>query len=203
MGGPNGPPVCCCDVCRATKILVMDGAFADTLADWIPFYALAGAAAATLLGLLFVAASLRLTIFRNPDTADVSYFATFIFANMIGAMIVPGLALVPHESPGSLVVPLFVLGLIGVIMLITLLRLTYRLNPKNASPNPGITPWTLAGRALLLAMLAPVALLLISAWLIAVSHPAAFMALACTEGLLLLLPTSSAWLLVTHATPDS
>src|SRR5215211_805615 len=124
----------------------MDSAFADALADWVPFYALAGAAAATLLGLLFVAASLRLAIFRNPDTADVSYFATFIFANMIGAMIVPGLALIPHESPSSLAIPLVALGLIGLIMLVTLIRLTYRLNPRNTAPSPGVSPWTLAGR---------------------------------------------------------
>lgn len=181
----------------------MDSAFADALADWIPFYALAGAAAATLLGLLFVAASLRLAIFRNPDTADVSYFATFIFANMLGALIVPGLALVPHESPSSLVLPLAVLGVIGAVMLMTLVRLTYRLNPKNADPNPGITPWTLAGRALLGAMLLPVAFMLISAWLLSIRHDAAFRVLAFTEGLLLILPTGSAWLLVTHATPDA
>lgn len=181
----------------------MDSTFADVLDDWIPFYALAGAAAATLLGLLFVAASLRLAIFRNPDTADVSYFATFIFANMLGAMIVPGLALIPHESPGSLVIPLVVLGVIGVIMLVTLTRLTFRLNPKNGSPNPGITPWSLAGRVLLFAMMAPVVFMLVSAWLIANGNDAAFRMLALTEGLLLILPTGSAWLLVTHATPDA
>lgn len=180
----------------------MDSAFADALADWIPFYALAGAAAATLLGLLFVAASLRLTIFRNPETADVSYFATFIFASMMGAMIVSGLALIPHERPDSLVVPLVVLGVIGVLMLVTLLRLTYRLNPRQAPPNPGVSPWTLAGKALLIAMLAPVVFLFISAWLVTTGHGAAFKVLAFTEGLLLLLPTSCAWLLVTHATPE-
>lgn len=182
---------------------MMDSAFADALADWMPFYALAGAAAATLLGLLFVAASLRLAIFRNPETADVSYFATFIFANMLGALIVPGLALVPHESARSLAIPLVVLGMIGLIMLVNLLRLTYRLNPTDAAPNPGITPWTLAGRALLGSMLAPVVLMLISAWLVAAGHNAAFRVLAFTEGLLLLLPTGSAWLLVTHASPNA
>jgi hypothetical protein len=181
----------------------MDSAFADALADWMPFYALAGAAAATLIGLLFVAASLRLAIFRNPDTADVSYFATFIFANMLGALIVPGLALVPHESAGSLALPLVVLGVIGLIMLVYLVRLTYRLNPPDASPGPGITPWTLAGRALLGSMMAPVILMLVSAWLVAAGHDAAFRLLAFTEGLLLILPTGSAWLLVTHASPDA
>lgn len=181
----------------------MESPFADALADWIPFYGLAGAAAATLLGLLFVAASLRLTIFRNPETADVSYFATFIFASMMGALIVPGLALIPHESPGSLVIPLVALGVIGMTMLVTLIRLTYRLNPRQDPPNPGVSPWTLAGKALLAAMLVPVVFLFMSAWLLASAQGAALKALAFTEGLLLLLPTSCAWLLVTHASPEA
>lgn len=184
-------------------MLLMTTAFADALADWIPFYALAGAAAATLLGLLFVAASLRLAIFRDPNTADVSYFATFIFANMLGAMIVAGLALIPHQHPGSLAVPLALLGIVGLIMALTLLRLTLRLNPRNALPNPGVNPWTWIGRASLAGMLAPVICTLLSAWLILERNDAAFMLLAFTEGLLLIVPTGCAWLLVTHAKPGS
>ncbi|MFN8661623.1 MAG: hypothetical protein U0075_07005 [Thermomicrobiales bacterium] len=203
-GGPGGPPVFVCVGARvAVTMNVMDSAFADTLSDWIPFYALAGAAAATLLGLLFVAASLRLAIFRNPDTADVSYFATFIFANMLGALILPGLTLIPHQSPNSLAIPLAVLGLVGFIMAVTLLRLTLRLNPRNAPPNPGINPWTWVGRASLAGMLAPVVLTLLSAWLVTTRHGSAFMVLAFTEGLLLIVPTGCAWLLVTHARPGS
>jgi hypothetical protein len=181
----------------------MDSAFADALADWIPFYALAGAAAATLLGLLFVAASLRLAIFRNPDTADVSYFATFIFANMLGAMTLAGLTLIPHQHPISLAIPLAVLGVVGLIMALTLLRLTLRLNPRGAAPNPGVNPWTRVGRASLAGMLSPAILTLLSAWLVAIRHDSAFMMLALTEGLLLLLPTGCTWLLVTHAQSGS
>lgn len=181
----------------------MDSAFAAALDDWIPYYALAGAAAATLLGLLFVAASLRLTIFRNPDTADVGYFATFVFANMLGAMILPGLVLIPHQHPGSLAVPLAVLACIGLIMALTLIRLTLRLNPRNAPPNPGVNPWTRKGMALLLGMLTPALLSLLSAWLVSIGHAAGFMVLALTEGLLLIIPTGSAWLLITHVQTGS
>jgi hypothetical protein len=181
----------------------MDSAFADALADWVPFYALAGAAAATLLGLLFVAASLRLAIFRNPETADVSYFATFIFANMLGAMILAGLALIPHQHAGSLAVPLAVLGIVGLIMALTLIRLTLKLNPRGAPPNPGVNPWTWVGKASLVAMLLPVGLTLLTAWLLSGDHGAAFLVMALAEGLLLILPTGCAWLLVTHAQPGA
>jgi hypothetical protein len=182
---------------------VMDSVFAETLGDWVPFYALAGAAAATLLGLLFVAASLRLSIFRDPDTADVSYFATFIFANMLGALILAGLTLVPHQHPNSLAIPLALLGAVGLIMALTLIRLTLRLNPRNAPPNAGVNPWTLVGRASLVGLLLPVVLALVSAWLISLRHDAAFMMLAVTEGMLLIFPSGCAWLLVTHAQPGA
>ncbi|MFT4039820.1 MAG: hypothetical protein QM692_16705 [Thermomicrobiales bacterium] len=177
----------------------MDTTFAAALDDWTPFYALAGAAAATLLGLLFVAASLRLAIFRNPDTADVSYFATFIFANMLGAMIVPGLILIPHQHRFSLAIPLAILGVIGLVMGGTLIRLWARLNPAT-DPPPRVSPWTLPGKLMMAGMASPAIMMLAAAWLLAADHASALPVLALSEGLLLVIPTGSAWLLVTHAT---
>ena len=45
----------------------MNGAFADALDQWTTYFALMGGAAATLLGLLFVAVSLRLNIFHRRE----------------------------------------------------------------------------------------------------------------------------------------
>jgi hypothetical protein len=42
----------------------MDNTFSQALSEWTAFYALMGGAAATLLGLLFVAVSVRLNIFH-------------------------------------------------------------------------------------------------------------------------------------------
>lgn len=176
----------------------MDTIFSAALDDWTPFYSLAGAAAATLLGLLFVAASLRLAIFRNPDTADVSYFATFIFANMLGALIVPGLILIPHQRHFSLVIPLIVLGVIGLLMGGTLMRLWARLNPAT-DPPPRMSPWTLVGKIYMVFMASPAMFILLAAWLLTIDHGAALYVLALAEGLLLIIPTGAAWLLVTHA----
>ncbi|MCA9877930.1 MAG: hypothetical protein KC442_09110 [Thermomicrobiales bacterium] len=180
----------------------MDGPLAQALTDWIPFYALAGAAAATLLGLLFVAASLRLAIFRDPHTADVSFFASFIFATMLGAMIVAGLALVPHQHRWSLVWPLASLGAAGVVMTVVLFRLWVRLNPPGESGRSRLNPWTWTGKVLMVTMASPAVVLLLACWLMVVGRDSALFVLAIAEGLLLILPTGCAWLLVTHARPD-
>jgi hypothetical protein len=122
---------------------------------------------------------------------------------MLGALILPGLALVPHQHPNSLAIPLVMLGMFGLVMAFTLVRLTIQLNPKEATPNPGVSPWTWIGRATLVAMFAPVILTVLSAWLVSTGRHAAFGAMALTEGLLLILPTGCAWLLVTHAQPGA
>ena len=61
----------------------MDDAFSQALADWTAFYALMGGAAATLLGLLFVAVSVRLNIFHQREVADVRDFAAFTFGTSL------------------------------------------------------------------------------------------------------------------------
>ena len=64
----------------------MDNAFSQALAEWTAFYALMGGAAATLLGLLFVAVSLRLNIFHQRQVADVRDFAAFTFGTFLVAI---------------------------------------------------------------------------------------------------------------------
>jgi hypothetical protein len=71
----------------------MDDAFSQALAEWTAFYALMGGAAATLLGLLFVAVSVRLNIFHQREVADVRDFAAFTFGTFLVAIAVAGFAL--------------------------------------------------------------------------------------------------------------
>ena len=77
----------------------MDDAFAQALAEWTAFYALMGGAAATLLGLLFVAVSVRLNIFHQRQVADVRDFAAFTFGTFLVAIAVAGLAHCPARTP--------------------------------------------------------------------------------------------------------
>ena len=84
----------------------MDDAFSQSLADWTAFYALMGGAAATLLGLLFVALSVRLNIFHQREVADVRDFAAFTFGTFLVAIAVAGLAIAPHAHRSTLALSL-------------------------------------------------------------------------------------------------
>jgi hypothetical protein len=45
--------------------------FTNTIKDWQTFYVMAGTAAATLIGLLFVAVSINIDVFRKRTSEDV------------------------------------------------------------------------------------------------------------------------------------
>jgi hypothetical protein len=69
----------------------MPGSVAELLHDWHDFYVLVGTASATLVGLMFVAASIGSSVFteehRAPMTAfitpTVAHFAAVLFASLI------------------------------------------------------------------------------------------------------------------------
>lgn len=92
----------------------MEQTFADAVTGWRDFYTLLGGAAATLLGLLFVAVSLRLDLFRNALLADVRDFAFQTFASLFCLVLVSLIFLIPHDHPGQLGVPLIVIGVLGL-----------------------------------------------------------------------------------------
>lgn len=67
--------------------------FEDAIAGWHDFYMLTAGAAATLLGLLFVAVSLNLRLFTDPDhprlRADAAVtFSSFLYLILISLVIV-------------------------------------------------------------------------------------------------------------------
>ncbi len=177
----------------------MDDAFAPALAEWAAFYAFAGGAAATLLGLLFVAVSLRLDIFRRREVADVRDFAAFTFASFLAALAVAGLALAPHQRRPALVLPLLALGLAGLAVVAHVAREWVRLNPRSAGPRPGWDPGDWRGWACVGGAALPFAGLVAVAWLVWGRRTGALVGLAAVEGLLLATATASAWLLLTRA----
>src|SRR5215211_8790962 len=93
----------------------MDNTFSQALAEWTAFYTLMGGAAATLLGLLFVALSLRLNIFHQRQVADVRDFAAFTFGTFIVAIAVAGLALAPHAHRFSLAISLLLVSIAAFV----------------------------------------------------------------------------------------
>ena len=106
----------------------MDEAFAQALVEWSGFYTLMGSAAATLLGLLFVAVSMRLNIFHQSEVADVRDFAAFTFGTFLVAIAVAGLAIAPHAHRFTLAVSLLVIGVAAFCAIAWIARVWIRLN---------------------------------------------------------------------------
>ena len=177
----------------------MDEAFAAALAAWAAFYAFAGGAAATLLGLLFVSVSLRLDIFRRREVADVRDFAAFTFASFLAALAVAGLALAPHQRRPTMALPLLALGLAGLGVVGYLVREWVRLNPPSAGPRPGLDPRDWRGWIYIGGLALPFAALTLVALLLWAGRVGALAGLAAVEGGLLATATVSAWLMLTRA----
>jgi hypothetical protein len=179
----------------------VDATFSQQLEDWTAFYGLAGGAAATLLGLLFVAVSLRLDIFRRGEIADVRLFASYTLGTFLFAGAVAALALAPHEEPTRLGLLLMGIGIAGLIVQVRVVRTWCRLNRPtidlhpNQGPGHPHVPLFLGGMAATQLELIATALLLWTA------HPEALGLLAVAEVSLLSLGTLAAWLLLSNAHP--
>ena len=177
----------------------MNNGFQVELLSWTPFYEFVGTAAVTLLGLLFVAVSLRLNIFRDPRTADVRDFARLTLFGFLAPMVITGLTLMPHEQPTMLAIPLFVLAIIGVLATIYLAREWLQLNPAPAEQTPGAKPWQWQGWSYVAIVGLPYLGLAIVAALFLLEHGLVFAALAGVEGWMLITGTVSAWIMLMNA----
>jgi hypothetical protein len=177
----------------------MGETFARALAEWTGFYTLMGSAAATLLGLLFVAVSMRLNIFHQSEVADVRDFAAFTFGTFLVAIAVAGLSIAPHAHRVTLAVSLLMIGIVALIAIAWIARVWIRLNLSAADSRSGSAPDEWRGSAYLLAMSGPYAGLLAAVALLWRSHPGALGWLAVVEGWLLITGTVAAWVMLSHA----
>lgn len=177
----------------------MDELFSRSLAEWTAYYALMGGAAATLLGLLFVAVSVRLNIFHQRNVADVRDFAAFTLGSFLVAIGVAGLALAPHARRISMALPLLIVGVIGLIAIVAIVRLWRRLNHSVNRGQPDLTSRTGKWWAALLGMAALSVGLIVAAALLIAEHPAALGWLAIVEAAFLILGTAATWLMLSHA----
>ena len=84
--------------------------FAQLVSDWETFYLLAGTAAATLIGLLFIAVSIHIEIFNRQPYSHLSHFAALTFNCFFYVLLISILFLIPNQSPLGVGIPLVVLG---------------------------------------------------------------------------------------------
>ncbi len=181
----------------------MDQSFADALAEWTGYFTLLGGAGATLLGLQFVAISLRLSIFRQQAVEDVRDFAAFTFGTFLLAIAIAALALAPHETRRSLSAAVFIIGCAGLLGIVWVGRAWSRLNRRPAAQGPASTETSSAGVAALLIAGGAYLVLIVTAILLWRERDAALGLLAIADAVLLGVATVAAWVLLSHAGNDS
>jgi len=87
-------------------------AFADAVASWTNFYMLAGSAAATLIGLIFVAVSLHIDVIAAARIdSDLRTLAGHTFSNFLLILSFAFTFMVPADTPLGIGGPMLVLGL--------------------------------------------------------------------------------------------
>jgi hypothetical protein len=77
---------------------IMDTSLADLVEDWHDFSLLVGTAAATLVGLMFVAASIGASVFIEKDRAAMKAFISPTVVHFTTVLVIAVLSLIPtHE----------------------------------------------------------------------------------------------------------
>jgi hypothetical protein len=182
----------------------MESGFQDELANWVPFYGFVGTAAATLLGLLFVAVSLRLNIFRDARTADLRDFARLTLFSLVAPLVISGLSLMPHEQPLMLAVPLFVIAAVGLAGSMYFTWEWVQLNPRQDRPTRGPSPRQLQGWVYIVSVGLMYVVVAIGGVLLLLGNDLAFGFVGAAEGAMLLSGTFNAWVMLSNAgnTPE-
>ena len=102
----------------------MAGDFTAVIATWQPFYNLAGSAAFTLAGLIFVAVSINIGMFALAgEKGDLAQFARQTLGNFLALMIISLVFMVPGQNRHGTGITLLI---IGVIMMWRALKLWKR-----------------------------------------------------------------------------
>jgi hypothetical protein len=84
------------------------------ITTWETFYLLAGTAAATLIGLLFVAISINIDLFHAQSRLDFQIFGALTFNCFFYVLLIALLFLVPGLGKLGVAIPVFLLGSLGL-----------------------------------------------------------------------------------------
>src|SRR5262249_28646069 len=101
---------------RSARLSVtMDTSFAELVEDWHDFDVLVGTAAATLVGLMFVAASIGASVFTEKDRAALKAFISPTVVHFTTVLVIAVVALVPTHEWHTLASLLALVGVAGAI----------------------------------------------------------------------------------------
>jgi hypothetical protein len=131
--------------------------FAALVESWHDFYLTAGAAAAALIGLLFVGISINLDEFTTDDGAGIRILAEQAFANFVFVLVISLMILIPDQDQASLTLQLGIVGILGTF------RIIRRAIVLRRRPNQPFGGWRYVIRRLGLAGAASVGLIAVAA----------------------------------------
>lgn len=136
-----------------------DADFSALATSWHDFYLTAGAAAATLIGLLFVGISINLDEFTTDEGTGIRLLAEQAFANFVFVLVIALLMLIPDQERQSLTLQL---GIVGVAGALRIVRRALIFRRGQADPFGG---WRYVTRRLGLSAIASVGLIVVAALL--------------------------------------
>jgi hypothetical protein len=109
--------------------------FSQLVHEWQIFYATIATAAATLVGLLFVAMSLNVRMFTGNKNIGLKKLAILTLTNFLYIIIFALIFLIPRQGPIGLGLPLMCNGFVGLMSTIFHLRTLLSNIPQGISRN--------------------------------------------------------------------
>ena len=89
--------------------------FAQYIDRWHNLYMLAGTAAATLIGLLFVSLTLRIEVMSDESQIGLKELATQTFSSFLYVLLISLLLLIPDHKPELVGIEILILGVFGLV----------------------------------------------------------------------------------------
>lgn len=91
--------------------------FDQSIAGWHDFYMLMGTASATLIGLIFIAASFHINALQPKDQKENGLFTLVYqsFSNFLNVLLISALFLMPQPGATGLSIALAVIALLGIV----------------------------------------------------------------------------------------
>lgn len=107
----------------------MMSGFSQLVHEWQIFYATIATAAATLVGLLFVAMSLNVGMFTGKKNIGLRMLSRRTLSNFLYIIIFALIFLIPRQLPIGLGLPLICNGIVGLISTVSHLRVLFSSTP--------------------------------------------------------------------------
>jgi hypothetical protein len=120
----------------------MTDAFSASVQSWQGFYAAVAQATAALLGLLFVAVSIRLASVTAAERLELRGRVATVFSNLVSALVLSLVMLIPSQTAGSVAAEI---GIVTILSAVRVVRRIWQLLSAKPRPRIELTTWRRLG----------------------------------------------------------